>query len=255
MNELKVINEQIVLGKEFKVYGDFENPLFLAKDVAEWIDNKNVSQMLNNVDEEEKGIYNVYTLGGNQEMWFLTEDGLYEVLMQSRKPIAKQFKKEVKKILKALRLGEVSLTPKLTKKQELQLAILNGDEVVRIGALKEYELLVTKPLIDKIEADKPLVEFSNAIAQSVDSIDIGTFAKLVKDEGIKMGRNKLFEFLRENKYLMKNNQPYQRYIDNGYFEIIEYNKKTPYGDKIFTKTLITGLGQIKIIETLRNKDK
>lgn len=69
----------------------------MAKDVAEWIDNKNVSQMLNAVDEEEKGIYNIYTLGGNQNSWFLTEDGLYEVLMQSRKPIAKEFKKEVKK--------------------------------------------------------------------------------------------------------------------------------------------------------------
>lgn len=65
--------------------------------MAEWIDNKNVSQMLNAVDEEEKGIYNIYTLGGNQNSWFLTEDGLYEVLMQSRKPIAKEFKKEVKK--------------------------------------------------------------------------------------------------------------------------------------------------------------
>ena len=59
--------------------------LFLVKDVAEWIENKNVSQMLNNIDEDEKGIYNVYTLGGNQNLWFLTEDGLYEVLMQSRK--------------------------------------------------------------------------------------------------------------------------------------------------------------------------
>lgn len=103
MNELQVIKEQEVLGKDFKVYGSVDEPLFLAKDVANWIDNKNVSQMLKVLDDDEKGIYNVYTLGGNQDMWFLTEDGLYEVLMQSRKPIAKQFKKEVKKILKQIR--------------------------------------------------------------------------------------------------------------------------------------------------------
>ncbi|MCC2502346.1 Bro-N domain-containing protein [Bacillus cereus group sp. BcHK10] len=71
--------------------GSKEKPLFLAKDVADWIENKNVSQMLNVIDEEEKGLYNVYTLGGTQKLWFLTEDGLYEVLMQLRKPIAKQF--------------------------------------------------------------------------------------------------------------------------------------------------------------------
>ena len=67
MSELKIINEQEVLGKDFKVYGDIDNPLFLAKDVANWIENTNVSQMLSVVDEDEKGIYNVDTLGGVQK--------------------------------------------------------------------------------------------------------------------------------------------------------------------------------------------
>lgn len=102
-NNLTVIYNQEVLGKEFNIYGSYEEPLFLAKDVANWIENKNVSQMLNVVDDDEKVIYNVYTLGGVQKAWFLTEDGLYEVLMQSRKPIAKAFKKEVKQILKTIR--------------------------------------------------------------------------------------------------------------------------------------------------------
>ncbi|MGG0277803.1 BRO-N domain-containing protein [Bacillus rhizoplanae] len=69
----------------------------MAKDVAERIEHSAVHMMIKVVDEDEKGIYNVYTLGGNQNMWFLTEDGLYEILMQSRKPIAKEFKKEVKR--------------------------------------------------------------------------------------------------------------------------------------------------------------
>ena len=106
MNELKVLNEQEVLGKQFRVYGTAEEPLFLAKDVAEWIEHSKPSVMIESVDEDEKvKVNNVYfenRTGGNGT-WFLTENGLYEVLMQSRKPIAKQFKKEVKEILKTIR--------------------------------------------------------------------------------------------------------------------------------------------------------
>lgn len=126
MNALTVINEQDVLGKRFKIYGTFEEPLFLAKDVAEWIEHSDRSKMLKNVDEDEKVKNIVLTPGGNQEMWFLTEDGLYEVLMQSRKPIAKAFKKEVKKILKALRTGEAVLVPQLTEEQQIILQLYDG---------------------------------------------------------------------------------------------------------------------------------
>lgn len=129
MNQIEIINKQEVLGKEFKVYGSFENPLFLAKDVAEWIDyskdskgNYNVSAMLSKVDDDEKiklntNLNNV-KVGSNT--WFLTEDGLYEVLMQSRKPIAKAFKKEVKKILKELRTkGTYTIQQKPKTQEEL----------------------------------------------------------------------------------------------------------------------------------------
>lgn len=126
MNALTVINEQEVLGKKFRVYGTFEEPLFLAKDVAEWIDYSktsqgyyNVSKMLMTIDEDEKMTITNSNSGGKKV--YLTEDGLYEVLMQSRKPIAKQFKKEVKKILKALRTGEVKLVPQLSYDEEMML--------------------------------------------------------------------------------------------------------------------------------------
>lgn len=103
--QLKIITEQEVLGKQFKIYGTAEDPLFLAKDVAEWIeyDKSSINKLLNSLDNEEKVRKIVPTLGGAQEAWLITEDGLYEVLMQSRKPIAKQFKSEVKKILKSIR--------------------------------------------------------------------------------------------------------------------------------------------------------
>ncbi len=84
----------------YKFHPNFNNKIFLAKDVAEWIENKNTSQMLSNIDEDEKALYTMYRVDGStHKQWFLTEDGLYEVLMQSRKPIARQFKKEVKKTL------------------------------------------------------------------------------------------------------------------------------------------------------------
>ena len=103
MDSLKVMEQRAVLGKNFKIYGDKDNPLFLAKDVKEWIEHNNITLMLNSVDNDEKLTYVIHNSGQNREMWFLTEDGLYEVLMQSRKPIAKAFKKQVKAILKEIR--------------------------------------------------------------------------------------------------------------------------------------------------------
>ncbi|MEG2610599.1 MAG: Bro-N domain-containing protein, partial [Bacilli bacterium] len=117
-NQLAVIDERELLGKEFRIYGNLDNPLFLAKDVANWIEHNQVSRMIELVDTDEKLKCLVSTSGKNEdgnlissisgdgqrrEMWFLTEDGLYEVLMQSRKPIAKKFKKQVKQILKQIR--------------------------------------------------------------------------------------------------------------------------------------------------------
>ena len=111
MNELQVIDKKDVLGRKVTMYGDIENPLFLARDVARWIDydTNKVGQMLNTVDEEEKITSPIYYSGQIRNMWFVTEDGLYEVLMQSRKPIAKEFKKKVKKLLKDLRLNQLNL--------------------------------------------------------------------------------------------------------------------------------------------------
>lgn len=91
MNNLTVFSQQEVLGKEFRIYGDAENPLFLAKDIAGWIEYNisSINKLLSNVDDSEKVRKIIPTPGGNQEAWFLTEDGLYEVLIQSRKSIAK----------------------------------------------------------------------------------------------------------------------------------------------------------------------
>ena len=267
MEELKVISEKEVLGKEFRIYGTVDAPLFLAKDVAEFIDysfkdsrqiHRDVSKMLCTVDDEEK-LKSTINLGGedyshggireNTEMWFLTEDGLYEVLMQSRKPIAKQFKKEVKNILKQIRLtgGTISRD---REEDFINNYFPSFSEDVKMAMVQDLRKQ-NEEYKQKIEQQKPLVEFAETVSISVNSISVGDFAKLLYDEDIKLGQNKLFKWLRNNKYLMENNTPYQKYMDNGIFEVIEQTYKTPYGEKTSLKTLITGRGQIVLTETLR----
>lgn len=101
--QIQILDKTEILGHEVTTFGNLENPLFIAKDVADWIEHSDTSKMVNKVDEDEKLIRTIFLSGQNREVLLLTEDGLYEVLMQSRKPIAKQFKKEVKKILKQIR--------------------------------------------------------------------------------------------------------------------------------------------------------
>ena len=266
-NELQVIDERELFGKEFRIYGTAENPLFLAKQIAELIDysfkdsrkiHRDVSKMLSSVDEEEK-LKSTLKLGGedcshggirkNTEMWFLTEDGLYEVLMQSRKPIAKQFKKEVKNILKTIRKHGAYMTENTIEK-----ALTDPDFLIQLATQLKEEREQKKKLEATIEEQKPLVSFANTVTESSDCLDIGEFAKVIKGEDIKMGRNKLFQWLRNNKYLMDNNVPYQKYIDNGLFKVIEVTKKSAYDDgRIYTKTLVTGKGQIYILEKLKEE--
>ena len=100
VKEIQVLKQTELLGQQFAVYGTAENPLFFAKDISILLNLSNISDMVKRVDNEERSKFN---LGRQGEGWFLTEDGLYEVLMQSRKPIAKQFKKGVKAILKEIR--------------------------------------------------------------------------------------------------------------------------------------------------------
>ena len=116
-NEVKLISTSNFLGREINVYGSADNPYFFAKDVAEWLELSNVSDMISRIDEEERSKFN---LGRQGEGWFLTEDGLYEVLFQSRKPIAKQFKKGVKEILKSIRrTGEFSTRKQPSLKDQM----------------------------------------------------------------------------------------------------------------------------------------
>lgn len=101
MNEIKIINKSTFLDKEIDVWGTAKEPLFRASDVANWLGITSARDMVTRLDQDEVRRLNLRSRSG--DTWFLTEDGLYEALMQSRKPIAKQFKKGVKKILHEIR--------------------------------------------------------------------------------------------------------------------------------------------------------
>ena len=248
-NELKAFHEQEVLGNVFKIYGDREKPLFLAKDVANWIENKNVSQMLNAVDNEEKGIYNVYTLGGTQKLWFLTEDGLYEVLMQSRKPIAKQFKKKVKEILKDVRQHGVYMTDNL-----LEQTLTNPQFMIDILTNYQEEKRKRQELEVTVEEQKPLVSFAEKCIKTDDSILVRELSKVIQEQGINVGEKKLYKKLREWGLILQNKtEPSQRGMDLELFEVIQRPINTPYGERLEHTTKVTPKGQVYIIEKL-NKE-
>ena len=199
-SELQVIDERELFGKEYRIYGTAESPLFLAKDVAKMIEERDGYTVSRKVDEEEKLVHTLCVGGQNRQATFLTEDGLYEVLMQSIKPIAKQFKKEVKNILKTIRKHGAYMTENTIEK-----ALTSPDFLIQLATKLKEEQEARKKAEATIEEQKPLVSFANTVTESSDCLDMGEFAKVIKDKDINMGRNKLFQWLRDNKYLMNNN--------------------------------------------------
>lgn len=154
MDKLMIFEEREVLGMRFRIYGTKDKPLFLAKDVAELIDYswtnskktaRQVGKMLKTIDEDEKmkgilGCNNSETknlhggLRENTEAWFLTESGLYEVLLQSRKPIAKIFKEKVKAILRQIRKtgGYIPITAEDSDEKILEKALLIAETTLEL---------------------------------------------------------------------------------------------------------------------------
>lgn len=231
---IQVLSETELLGHKFTVYGTAENPLFLAKEVAECIDYAktsqgyyDVSRMVGTVDEEEKYLRTIFVDGRNYEMWFLTEDGLYEVLFQSRKPIAKEFKKGVKEILKTIRKtgGYIATKQDDTPEEIMARALTIANETLarREKRLKELEAdnqhqqEVIEEKDAKIAKIQPKADFAEVAFKAEGKVDIGQAAKILN---LGFGRNTLFGKLRDAGIFFKDrNEPKQKYIDAGYFEM------------------------------------
>lgn len=229
MNELKVLNEQEVLGKQFKVYGTAEEPLFVANDVADWIEHSNVTEMLRGIDDDEKLVSTILRAGQNRQMNMLTENGLYEVLMQSRKPIAKQFKKEVKEILKTIRKHGIYATDNVIDN------ILNNPDfgIELLTKLKEERAA-------RVEAER-----KNAILMHVNKTY--TVTEIAKELGMKSAIQ-LNRILAEKKIQYQVNGTwlmYSKYSDCGYEEI---KQEVLDSGKVIYHRRITQMGREFILD-------
>ncbi|MFR9591849.1 MAG: phage antirepressor KilAC domain-containing protein [Rikenellaceae bacterium] len=246
-NKVALLSTQEILGREVAVYGTFENPLFLAKDVAEWIEHSNPRVMIKTVDDDEKVVNNVYTLGGEQESWFLTENGLYEVLMQSRKPIAKQFKRGVKEILQTIRRdGVYAVTTQ-------RFAIPKTLSEALLFAANQAQTIEDQQI--QLELQAPKVLFADAIENSEDYPLIAEVAKILRQQGVEIGQNRFFEWLRKSGYLgckgKYYNQPTQRAMDKELFRISKEAITLPNGkDKVVTTTSLTSKGTAYFVKKI-----
>lgn len=246
--ELTIINEQEVLGKHFAVYGTVDEPLFVAKDVAEWIeyDVSSVNKMLDKIDEDEKLVGTLFRSGQNREAWFLTENGLYEVLMQSRKPLAKEFKKKVKEILKSIRKHGLYAIDDLLNNPDMAIAALQKLKEERRLRLQAQEEIAQKNQI--IQELQPKASYYDLVLQNKSLVAISVIAK---DYG--MSAKKMNKILHELKIQFKQGNTwllYQKYAGKGYTQ-----SKTHTIDADYSKmhTYWTQKGRLFLYDLLKNK--
>ncbi len=247
---LQVIDQREVLSKDFKIYGDLDNPLFLAKDVAEWIEHSKVSRMLENIDVEEKLKEQLVTSGQKREAWFLTEDGLYEVLMQSRKPIAKKFKKEVKQILKDIRKHGMYAKEELLDNPDLLIEVatqLKEERTLRLVAEQRVNELQPKAdYYDSILNNQGLVTISK-ISKNY-GMSAVKFNQLLHDLGVQF--NQSGTWLLYSKHQAKGYthiEPFDYPDKNGIMQVKTRMKWTQKGH-IFIYELLKKNGILPMIE-------
>lgn len=242
MNELKVFDSP-EFGQVRTIVINSE-PWFVGKDVAVALGYKNTSDAISkHVDDEDKGVAKCDTLGGMQDSLIINESGVYSLVFGSKLPNAKKFKHWVtSEVLPAIRKHGMYAVDDLIDNPELAIKAFT--------ALKE-EREKNKALQADNEKMKPKAEFFDAVTDSKDAIDMGQVAKVLNYPGI--GRNKLFEILRDNGILQQNNQPYQKYIDCGYFRVIEQKYEAKPGEiRINIKTLVFQKG-VDYIKKLLDK--
>ena len=246
-NEIKIFeNEEFGSVRTMEINGE---PYFVGKDVATILGYvKPENAIANHVDDEDKTTTLIQGTGSNYKSnaVIINESGLYSLILSSKLPKAKEFKHWVtSEILPSIRkTGSYSIQSKPD-------SYTIEDPAARARRwAEEYE--EKKALEAKIEEQKPLVEYAEHIQASKDVIDMKSMAKLASKNGIKIGRNKLFSFLRDRKILDRENIPYANYMDKEWFQVVESPYTFNNGDvKIIRTTLVSPKGQIGIIRQLR----
>ncbi|WP_338659718.1 phage antirepressor KilAC domain-containing protein [Paraclostridium sordellii] len=220
-----------------------KNNISRFKESIDYIDLKQINQndVFFNLD------FTKAQVGNSKNIYLLSERGYAKLIKIMDSDIAWDIHDKL--IDEYFAMREVINSDENLKK-ELAYKLMTGG-IDSIEAHKQLVALETRPLIEKIEKDKDKVEFAETVQRSNDTVDFNLFSKILSNEGIKIGRNKLFELLRNEDILMtgvNHNQPYQRYVNQGYFKVIEYTRN----EKIGFKTVITGKGQQWLIKLFKD---
>lgn len=242
MNELQIFSYE---GKEVRTIQKNGEPWWVLKDVCDVLEIGNSRMVADRLDDDEKGVSITDTPGGKQELTVISESGLYNVILLSRKQEAKKFKRWVThEVLPQIRRhGAYMTTAKLEE-------IMNDPDawIKLLTALKEERQEKERLQLQAAE-DKPKVVFADAVAVSDGTILIGELAKILKGNGIDIGQNRLFERLRQDGFLIKRkgtdyNAPTQRAMELGLFRVKETAITHSDGHVTISKTTkVTGRGQ------------
>lgn len=237
MNEVQLFNFE---NHEVRSLLINSEPWFVGRDVAEVLGYKKPENAIaNHVDDDDKTTTLIQGIGSNykSKTMIINESGLYSLVLSSKLPSAKKFKRWV--------TSEV--LPALRKTGQYQVKELSGSELMAKALIEAQNVLAAKD--KQIEEMKPKALFADAVATSHTSILVGELAKILKQNGINMGQKRLFAWLREKGYLIKRqgtdyNMPTQKAMDLGLFEIKEGSYVNGSGVNITTKTpKVTGKGQ------------
>ena len=247
MQAIQVFNNPLF--GNVRVIGTEANPLFCLTDICKALDLQTAAVMRRLGDDVITSHPISDILGRIQQANFVNEDGLYDVILDSRKPEAKQFRKWItSEVLPIIRKHGAYMTDKSIEK-----ALTDPDFLIHLATELKNEKQKRLQAEQTIVESRPKVLFANAVTTSSDSILVGELAKLIKQNGVNTGQKRLFEWMRNNGFLIKKygesfNEPTQYSMELGLFELKKTVIQKPDGSSIISKTTkVTGKGQIYFV--------
>ncbi len=228
-------------------------PWFVAKDVCDILDIKNNRDAISRLDDDEKDAVGITdSIGRKQQTTIISESGLYNLIFLSRKPEAKQFKRWVThEVIPTIRKHGAYMTP-----EKIEEVLLNPDTIIKLATELKEERQKRLAAEQTLEKQKPLVSFAETCMASDKSLLVREVAKLISKQGIHIGERRLYQKLREWKLIFPGkNEPYQEYIDRGYFEISQGVKETDKGSFTWLTMRVTPKGQMYIINRLKKEQE